>query len=644
MGTTRANEHPDLSLLEQRWELITFDVFDTLLTRDTVLPKSAATIVKKELGLKTPLLWRFGVEHALRISNGIVGKVRETSFKQISAFVSGKFINKEKIFEEKVLKPRALGLDLLRKASSQGQRIAYISDTCYSSAEIQRFLQKAGVPILGPIFVSNELGATKREGGAYKKVGSLLGVNSSDWLHIGDDLIADNVSAKKSGLSTITLAKQSDVLRELINKRHFDFLTRSKGLDSLVAFGIFSNQAELSSEFKENYFYRIGFTTIGPLVCGFAEWINRQNQPHHPIAFLGRDGFLPKQIFDLMNESRQKSLYIRVSRRKLLVPAWLSSSNKASSFVRRMPRRNTESVAEYMERLGLDCDESISESKQLEIALNSNNVRNQAVNERDQLKDLVESISEVEFLVDVGWRATLQEALQMLGSRNIGGLYLGTSSTAFIKRPGAKGWLTNSGRPYRYGKVLRQSIGFIERSFSEQVPSELGNNTRQVGFEVDERVSAIQQGAIDFAKLWSEKSQQYDTKITRELGISGLQSVMLFPEIIDLEKIGRIGHQHDPNVGVIDQTGLIPNFSTTLTRLKEIPNSKAVKANWPIGYEKEVFNKLKSSGRKPNRFSVIFWEVGSYRDFLNLRSMKILVFSVHARWRHQLRSNSSSRI
>jgi FMN phosphatase YigB (HAD superfamily) len=647
VGTYRATEQLDTSLLDRTWELVTFDVFDTLLVRDTVLPKSAAIIVKQEDKFRTPLGWRFGIEHALRIYSGIFGNVRETNFKIMSKFLLGNFISKEKLFEKQILKARPLGLDLLQKASRQSNQIAYISDTCYSSIEIRKFLVDAGVPIHGPIFVSNELRATKREGGAYLRVGNLLGVDFSSWLHIGDDGIADNVSAKVSGIKTILLSKQVDILNDLIHPRHFDFLTRGHQIDALLSLGIFANQSELNAKFRENYFYRLGFTTIGPLVCGFAEWISQQSQADQKIAFLGRDGFIPKQIFDLFNEKSQNSMYARVSRRKLLVPAWLAFGNGASNFLRRMPKRANETVMEYLKRLGIRSDGLLvgsTESKQLDKVLGSNNVREQASLELIQLKDLLESVAEVDFVVDVGWRATLQEALQILGSRIVKGLYLGTSSTTFIKKPRAKGWLTNAGRPHKYGKVLRQSIGFIERSLSEQVASDLGSNTSQVGFEFDSRISSVQQGALDFARLWMVKSKEYNVHISREMGISGLKAVMLFPESIDLEGIGSLGHQHDPSVGSIDQTSLIPIFPTSLSTLKGFPNATAAKANWSVGYEKQVVNALKLSGKTPGYCSLILWRVGPWRDIVNFRNFQTLAFSVYMRWVRQLRSNSSSQI
>ena len=611
-----------------QWDLISFDVFDTLLVRESVHPQSGAFFAKKHERQRTPIWWRFGVEHALRISSGVLHKVRETNFKQISTLVPQRFLDAEKEAELSILRSRPLGLELLDQAAKSGAQIIYISDTCFTSHEVKQFLENAGVPVLGKVFVSNEARATKREGKIYQHVQNEFGVDPSKWLHIGDDPLADEKAANRFGITTVNVQKRVARLDNLLHKRHIDFLNKSRDIDSLLTFGVFAAHVESNPQLMNDHYYRLGFTTIGPLVSGFSQWINSQLEPNEKITFLGRDGYLPEIVFDLFNESMNQRNYIQVSRRKLLFPAWIGLRRSPSEFLKRIPQLKDESSTNYQIRLGIIPDSSLpnldNPDSNLLDELLSEEIHSLALEECTQLAKLVSKIESSSYLVDVGWRATLQEALGILGSRPVGGLYLGTSATTFIKKPEALGWLTNSGYPRRHAKVLRQSIGLIERSFSEQVPSDLGENANQIGFTNDAKISAIQDGAIAFAKVWADVSKKHGVTLSDKVALAGLKAVMLSPAESDLTVIGAIGNQHSPSISIDHNETLIPNIPEGVLALNQVPTAAYCGANWPLGYEKAVLSALRKNGVTVNRFQIFFWRTRGTLSSLKSYGLKNL--------------------
>jgi hypothetical protein len=64
-----------------------------------------------------------------------------------------------------------------------------------------------------------------------------------------------------------------------------------------------------------------GYSTLGPHLLALSLWLQRQAQQRAipTIHFVARDGYLPKQAFDLLNTTSTRSNYIRLSRRALLL-------------------------------------------------------------------------------------------------------------------------------------------------------------------------------------------------------------------------------------------------------------------------------------------------------------------------------------
>lgn len=608
-------------LPDGNWEHISFDVFDTLLTRDSVSPKGTLLLTKRNFGNRTPLFWRINAEHLIRIFNGTFRQGRETNFNQISKLVSSSFLDSETQADKAVLNARPIGLRLLNEALAKGAKVSFISDTTYSSDEIGELLSSAGIPVAGPIFVSSEYFKTKREGQLFDLVRDSSNLNVNRWLHIGDDLRADIDSPNSRGISTLYIPKQIDMLREFLHKDHLDRMFESNNLSGLLTLGILCGEVEIDERFVTDDYYRLGVSVIGPLVSGFAEWISDQTKTADSITFLGRDGFLPKAVFDLMKPSDNRSVYSQVSRRNLIVPAWLGVKKNPNEFIRRLPMLKEEDTHAFLLRLGLTANSSKIMEPNSEISLSkileSDEIQSQASKEYMDISNLISQLSRTEIVVDVGWRATLQEAIQILTGKKVQGLYLGTSATSFISAPGVKGWLTNSGRPRKFGKILRQSIGLIERSFSEQVPSLMGGNLQQSEFKVDYKISSIQDGAIKFAQIWHEKSTAYQVSMDKDTAMSGLCAAMMKPRDVDLKVIGEIGNEHAPRVEAKHDETLIPVLGETKSKLMDFPSPIESGANWPIGYKNAVLGLVAGNGGKANRLEVLIWQ--SKGSFSNLK-------------------------
>ena len=201
--------------------VISFDVFDTLLLRNTkpepLRFKEISTDWAKAIG--NPELGKdlfYSRLLAARISYRTIAKnlgCREAKYSHILKTVCqlnnigvelvSDLTDAELRYETNNLKlNRALSKDLQR-AVEDGKPIIAISDMYFSAEEIRRLIEHLAPELAGyKIYSSSDSGLNKASGALYEFVANKEGLAlDSTWLHIGDNYHSDVVRAREVGLS-----------------------------------------------------------------------------------------------------------------------------------------------------------------------------------------------------------------------------------------------------------------------------------------------------------------------------------------------------------------------------------------------------------------------------------------------------------
>lgn len=200
-------------------EIVTFDIFDTLLMRRVLEPRDVFFLVERELrenGNNIPFAeWRIESEKILRLD------CKEPSLDEIYEYMSKKNaislsdIDKikamELLWEEKVLCPRVQVLDALKYATDKGKEVYLISDMYLPSCVLDTILKKNGISGYKKIFVSNEWGITKHDGGLYKVFLNSVKENKKI-IHVGDNWFSDGEMARRFGISTFVVMSAKEML------------------------------------------------------------------------------------------------------------------------------------------------------------------------------------------------------------------------------------------------------------------------------------------------------------------------------------------------------------------------------------------------------------------------------------------------
>lgn len=192
--------------------IVSFDVFDTAVKRDVAEPKDVFALVEAKLQVEADPCGkqfyelRIEAEHIARQANHGQEVTLEEIYRQIpiSNEQRIKLMQLECQMEIEVSKPNIPIKHVYDTCVQQGQKVLFISDMYLSTEVIWQILRKNGYDT-GRLYVSCEVGRTKREGGLFTYVREAEGLAADGWIHMGDAIPGDFLSPKRLGIESILI-------------------------------------------------------------------------------------------------------------------------------------------------------------------------------------------------------------------------------------------------------------------------------------------------------------------------------------------------------------------------------------------------------------------------------------------------------
>lgn len=211
-----------LKFLIERYSVISFDVFDTLIERKVKIPSDIFEITgRKVLGKDFSELFRQD-----RIQAEIVARSQskngEVIIDDIYSILESKYQEKTKILkEQEILEeielcvPKKEIVPIFYEVLNRGKRVYIISDMYLPKPVIEKMLEKCGVSGEEKLYVSNEYGANKISGKLFETVIHENKLDKKKMLHIGDSLKADCLGAIRSGIGFYHVSRKNWMRRML---------------------------------------------------------------------------------------------------------------------------------------------------------------------------------------------------------------------------------------------------------------------------------------------------------------------------------------------------------------------------------------------------------------------------------------------
>ncbi len=598
----------------KKFEIISFDIFDTLVKRNCSKPTDIFKIVEKRVNKQIKCNYNFfnkriDAERLARKKSSNNEVTLDDIYSLLDILPEDKeLFKKMEIRTEIEFCQRNYDIyDIYKYCKDSNKKIIAISNMYLSKETLNEILNNCGYEI-EDIFVSCEHGASKQKGILFNTIIENNNIDKRKIIHIGDGFKADYLGAKSVGIKSVKINRHNN---NMYFNNYKKFLKRDNSLEQGIIFSTINNNC---NQYK-NYYSKIGYEIMGPLCLQFANWIRItcNQEKKNNILFCARDMKLINDIYSILFKG-EKYHYFYVSRRSTYLPYLYKRSNY-NNFVELLPnkKKNT-SIGEVLNILNINKDYN-------EIISNYN------LNTKDKYNTLMDILSNDDFkkfykeelvkdietegkkqydnfikylksldvnsntvIVDLGWRGSTQKILMQILNYDITGLYLGLIDKHPEIARKCHTFLFDEKNNKYYEKIY-PAEEIIELMFSSLEGTTLSytNNDDKPYLlkkslnEGNKEIEKIQCGVINFINDIKRYNDLLD-RVDSELYSNKLLDIVSSPSLKQAKMLGDL-YSEDYKIKYIAKPKSIKYY---LFHPKEIVYDFA-DSSWKVGFLKRVF-------------------------------------------------------
>jgi len=309
-------ETPEKLALElAKYDVISFDVFDTLVLRPFSSPTDLFFLLGERLGYFDFKRIRMEIEWKTREKKYKKEKHYEINLDEIYTLLSAETgIDKEQAMKmEEELEysycyANPYMYQVVEELKKLKKKMIITSDMYLNTEQIKELLRRCGYSEFSSYYVSCDMVQSKSKGDLFDTIKNIEGKNQG-YAHIGDNYIADIEQAKKHGFTSYYYANVNAVGMPY---RPEDMSAITGGIyRGMVNAHIHNGLMNYSREYEYGYIYG------GLFVTGYCQFIHKYVEEHQvdKILFLARDGdILAKAYVKLYPDEKDKLEYVYWSR------------------------------------------------------------------------------------------------------------------------------------------------------------------------------------------------------------------------------------------------------------------------------------------------------------------------------------------
>lgn len=602
----------------QRYSVISFDIFDTLIKRNVCIPEDVFDIVQEQFEIKNEKKLdisfkeeRKKAEKQARLNS----KSEEISLEEIYDFLTDKLSQKEKNIlrrleieiEEKVCTTNYPIYDLYQKCIENRKRIILISDMYLPQDTIEKIIKNCGYKKYEKLYLSSTIGLQKITTNLFEFVINDMKINKKDMVHIGDSKRADFLSCLKIGIKSI-LCKREVVNTCYVKKDNIYQSNRNPY--------IYINNT-LPKYNNETIMFRWGYEAYGPLLLGFCQWIHKMIHEKNieSVFFLARDMYLVVDIYKQLYPD-EKIKYLEVSRRSLR-RAYILKTKSLNSIFDTMARINY-SIEEICDVLGLNVDKIIEECNENNLYVSKNDMFPLKEDKNNKiLNDLVFSKLEMDqdysmeyikqmgldqngkyALIDIGWHGTIQNMLEKITEKKFVGIYFGSTLRESFKGMETYGYWFDAIEEHSILSKLTM-ISILEVMLFPKIGTTIGykKDLKKIvpmygKCEMDDSyilVKDFQSGALEFIKNYMKNSIFFAEEYSSQIAVKAYEKMAFQPTIMQAKKLSLLPYEEGKVMRIA--------YSDTKKNYFLCPKKILIdykKSKWKTGFIKQLFPFLKN--------------------------------------------------
>lgn len=361
-----------------RHDIISFDVFDTLLMRKILKPDQILDVVEeylKENGFSIEFkIERVKAEQQL-LYKGIVPTIKDI-YKKLSINIgitqqlADWLMSIELKTENRFVTKRQCVVDALEYAIEKGKQVYLLEDTCLSSEQIYELLLKCSITDvnINQVLVSSEIKKTKRDASLFEYFVKYVGKGLK--LHIGSSTVLDIHIPQRFGINTYFVMSAYDMF---LKSAVADVIKNAETINDYILLGLFSAKAfnnpfafyESNGKLIIESLYDLGYYCFGPITVKFLIWVVKQlrNIKNSIVLFSSRDGYFIHKLYRNLREKNvsldiPKEIYFYISRRAVTVIN-IKTENDIVEIVEDVLKISIGNLMEILEqRLGIQFDKN----------------------------------------------------------------------------------------------------------------------------------------------------------------------------------------------------------------------------------------------------------------------------------------------
>lgn len=297
----------------ENYDVISFDVFDTLIMRSVYVPKDVWSIIEASIEKK----WKKNINfrelreraNGLAKANSTLDEIYEI-LKEISDWDENEISEAkdvELLAEDSLMVPRYNMVEFCRNLIEAGKEVYFISDMYLPVRWFSTALKKIGIVCDDrQIIISSDWKADKKSGSLWGLYQERI-VKGRKALHIGDDETSDIFNASANGIETYRVMAGRDLLSVSSMRRVEPYIcsqaaSRTVGLiiQKLMnnPFSLNKRRGMIQIEEPETF----GYCVFGPVIHTFLVWLIQQANKDgiQQLFFVSRDGYFLLEDYEYL--------------------------------------------------------------------------------------------------------------------------------------------------------------------------------------------------------------------------------------------------------------------------------------------------------------------------------------------------------
>ncbi len=320
------------------FDIISFDIFDTLILRPFSEPTDLFYFIGEKLGYMDFKRIRMEAEHKARMLKFKKEESFEVSLREIweqlekmTGIDATEGMETELETELSLCYANPYMSEVFHRLRKQGKRIVLTSDMYLEGKTLETLLKKNGLEGYEKIFVSCEMQKAKGDGKLFSHVKTVCSQGSKrrlSFAHIGDNKGSDIKMAEKQGFTAFWYP---NVNQNTILYRAYDMSPVIGGAYR----GLVNNRIYNGTEkYSQNYEY--GYIYGGLFILGFCNFIHQycKNSQVDKILFIARDGEIIQKVYQKLYPE-DDTAYVYLSR---LAAVKLTAGYYKYDYLRKMIR------------------------------------------------------------------------------------------------------------------------------------------------------------------------------------------------------------------------------------------------------------------------------------------------------------------